>query len=208
VRNRTLRLNYRTRINPPLGTQFQPVPDNPNPLLRLGNPALKPEFHHTLLATFNQFSIGGRSVFGFLNVNAVERRIVNATAFSPTGAQTIQPANANGYVADSGFFSFGNRLKALKLNANLTTNADFSRGVSFVNGRKNFSKNWGLGQGASVNSVFNGKFEFSLAGNVTLQSARFSLQPEQNTEFSRKPSPATCSGSYRAASCSPARCTP
>lgn len=187
VRNRTLRLNYRTRINPPSGTQLQPVPDNSNPLaVRLGNPALKPEFYHTLLATFNQFSVGGRSVFGFLNVNAVERRIVNATAFSPTGAQTIQPVNANGYWAANGFFAYGNRLKALKLNANLTTNADFSRGVSFVNGRENISKNWGLGQGASVNSVFNGKFEFSLAGNVTLQSARFSLQPEQNTEFFTK----------------------
>lgn len=187
VRNRTLRLNYRTRINPPSGTQLQPVPDNSNPLnVRLGNPALKPEFYHTLLATFNQFSVGGRSVFAFLNLNAVERRIVNATAFSFTGAQTTQPVNANGYYAASGFFSYGNRLNALKLNANLTTNADFSRGVSFVNGRENVSKNWGLGQGASVNSVFNGKFEFSLAGNVTFQSARFSLQPEQNTEFFTK----------------------
>lgn len=187
VRNRTLRLNYRTRINPPSGTQLQPVPDNSNPLnVRLGNPALKPEFYHTLLATFNQFSVGGRSLFAFLNLNAVERRLVNATAFSPTGAQTTQPVNANGYWAGNGFFSYGNRLKALKLNANLTTNADFSRGVSFVNGRENVSKNWGLGQGASVNSVFNGKFEFSLAGNVTFQSARFSLQPEQNTEFFTK----------------------
>jgi hypothetical protein len=187
VRNRTLRLNYRTRINPPSGTQLQPVPDNSNPLnVRLGNPALKPEFYHTLLATFNQFSVGGRSVFAFLNLNAVERRIVNATAFSPTGAQTTQPVNTDGYWAGNGFFSYGNRLKALKLNANLTTNADFSRGVSFVNGRENVSKNWGLGQGASVNSVFNGKFEFSLAANVTFQLARFSLQPEQNTEFFTK----------------------
>lgn len=187
VRNRTLRLNYRTRINPPTGAQLQPVPDNANPLaVRLGNPALKPEFYHTLTATFNQFSVGGRSVFAFLNLNAVERRIVNATTFSPSGAQTIQPVNANGYWAGNGFFSYGNRLKPLKLNANLTTSADFSRGVSYVNGRENFSKNWGVGQGASVNPAFNGNVEFSLAGNVTLQSARYSLQPEQNTEFFTK----------------------
>lgn len=184
TRNRSLRINYRTRINAPTVSQLQPVPDNTNPLqIRLGNPNLKPEFYNTLSMTYNNFSsVGARSLFAMLNINQVNRRIVNATTFD-RGVQTTQPVNADGYYAVNGFLSLGRRIQSWKINLNTSTNAGYSRGIGFVNGEANYSNNLSVGQGASMNSVFNGKFEFGLVGNITYQRATYSLQPQQNNAF-------------------------
>lgn len=187
-RNRTLRLNYRTRINAPSVSQLQPVPDNRDPLnIRLGNPALKPEFYNTISLTFNNFSsAGNKSLFAILNLNQASNRIVNASSFSETGVQTTRPVNADGFYSINGFVSVGRQLKPLKINVNWTTNAGYNRGVGFVNGQENFSGNWTIGQGLGLNSNFTGKIEFGLTGNLTYQTARYSLQSSQNTEFFTK----------------------
>lgn len=185
TRNRSLRINYRTRINAPSVSQLQPVPDNTNPFqIRLGNPDLKPEFYNTLSMTYNSFSsVGSKSLFAMLNVNQVTRRFVNATTFDKTGVQTTQPVNANGYYAANGYLSLGRRLPGVKINVNATTNVGYSRGIGFVNNATNYSNNLSVGQGASFNSAFNGKFEFGLVGNITYQRATYSLQPQQNNAF-------------------------
>ena len=185
TRNRTLRINYRTRINAPSVTQLQPVPDNTNPLqIRLGNPNLNPEFYNTLSLTYNNYkSVGSQSFFAMLNVNQANNRIVNATSFDATGVQTTRPVNADGYYAINSFMSIGKRLQAWKINLNATTNAGYSQGIGFVNGQTNYSRNLSIGQGASMNSVFSGKFEFGLVGNVTYQQATYSLQSAQNNSF-------------------------
>ena len=185
TRNRTLRINYRTRINAPSVSQLQPVPDNTNPLqIRLGNAGLRPEYYNTLSMTYNTYrSAGSQSFFVMMNVNQVNDRIVNSTSFNASGVQTTQPVNADGYYAVNSYVSFGRRLMPWKINLNLNTNLGFSRGIGFVNGQTNYSRNMTLGQGLSLNSAFNGKFEFGLMGNVTYQRATYSLQSAQNNAF-------------------------
>lgn len=185
TRNRTLRINYRTRINAPSVSQLQPVPDNTNPLqIRLGNAGLRPEYYNTLSMTYNTYrSAGSQSFFAMMNVNQVNDRIVNSTSFNASGVQTTQPVNADGYYAVNSYVSFGRRLMPWKINLNLNTNLGFSRGIGFVNGQTNYSRNMTLGQGLSLNSAFNGKFEFGLMGNVTYQRATYSLQSAQNNAF-------------------------
>ncbi|GAA4395759.1 TonB-dependent receptor [Nibrella viscosa] len=187
-RNRNLRINYRSRINAPSVSQLQPVPDNTNPLnIRLGNPSLKPEYINTVMMMFNSFSTSGsRSLFAALNVNQIDNRIVNATTFTNVGAQTTKPVNADGFYAVNGFMAVGRRLNNLKVNINWNTNVGLNRGVSFVNNQSNYSRNWILGQGLSANSSFNGKFEFNVSGNINYQTAAYSLQSSQNTEFFTK----------------------
>ncbi|MGY2132968.1 outer membrane beta-barrel protein [Hymenobacter sp. HD11105] len=184
-RNRSLRLNYRTRLQAPTATQLQPVADNTNPLyVRLGNPNLRPEYYHTLTASFNQFNaVNNRSVFGLLSANQVQDRIVSASSFSANGVQTTRPVNAGGYRSLNGFLSLGQRLGWHKLNVNLTTNGNFTQGQSLVNDQPNQARNWSLGQGLSVNTAFNDKLELRLAGNVTYLDARYSLLPQQNTSY-------------------------
>jgi len=187
-RNRSLRLQYRTRINAPSVTQLQPVANNTNPLnIQLGNPDLKPEFYNTVSLVYNQFSgNGAKSLFAALNLNQVPRRIVYATTVNAMGAQTTRPVNAEGYYAASGFLALGRPLPALRLNVNLSTNAALTRGVSFVNDQPNRSRSLSLGQGLSLASNFNGKLDFNVGGNLSYQTAAYSLQAQQNTEFFTK----------------------
>ncbi|WP_400192983.1 outer membrane beta-barrel protein [Hymenobacter sp. B81] len=184
-RNRSLRLNYRSRLTAPTTEQLQPVADNSNPLnVQLGNPALRPERSHNLVATYNQFNArNNRSVFLLLNALQVQDRIAAATTIGAGGAQTTRPVNADGYRNLTGFLSLGQRLPARQLNLNLTSNGSYSQGPSFVNGQANETRSWTLGQGASVNSTFNEKLEFGLSANVSYQAVRYALLPAQNAAF-------------------------
>ncbi|HEX8329524.1 MAG TPA: outer membrane beta-barrel family protein [Hymenobacter sp.] len=185
TRNRSLRLNYRTRLNAPTATQLQPVRDNSNPLsIQTGNPTLRPEYVQSLIATYSQFNAAtNRSVFGLLNGSRVDDRIVSATSFSERGVQTTRPVNADGFYSLTGFLSLGQRLSAHKINLSLTTNASFIKSPSLVNGLPNAGRTWSLGQGASVNSAFNETLEFGLSANVTYQNAAYSRLPEQNATY-------------------------
>jgi len=185
TRNRTLRLNYRTRINAPSVSQLQPVADNTNPLnIRLGDPGLKPEYYHNVMLSYNSFSSSNNnSLFAMLSATEVTNRIASATEFSSQGAQTTRPVNANGFHIVNGFLSLGRRIGPYKLNVNWTTNAAFNRGVSFVNNQPNIARNWTLGQGLSINKSFTDKLDFTVAGNLSYQTAEYSLQPQQNTRF-------------------------
>jgi len=183
--NRSLRLNYRTRLNAPTATQLQPVRDNSNPLsIQTGNPALRPEYVQSLLATFSQFNpTNNRSVFGLVNGSRVDDRIVSATSIDARGVQTTRPVNANGYYSLSGFLSLGQRFATHKVNLNLITNAGLVKSPSFLNGELNTARTLSLGQGVSLNSAFNDELEFGVSANVTYQNAAYSRLPAQNTNY-------------------------
>jgi Outer membrane protein beta-barrel family/Carboxypeptidase regulatory-like domain len=183
--SRSLRLNYRSRLQAPSAPQLQPVADNTNPLyLRLGNPLLRPEYQHVVTASYNQFNaVSNRSVFGLLSGTQVQNRIVSSTTFDARGVQTTRPVNADGYRTANGFLSLGQRLGWHKLNLNLSTNGSFTQARSLVNGQWNRARNWSLGQGLSANTAFNDKLEFGLDVNLTYLDARYSLLPQQNTSY-------------------------
>ncbi|WP_317168057.1 TonB-dependent receptor domain-containing protein [Spirosoma taeanense] len=187
AKNRTLRLNYRTRVNAPSVNQLQPVPDNTNPLnIRLGNADLQPEFSHNLSLNYNRFEpTTFRNLFASINVSRTDNKIVNSTTFTRSGAQMTRPVNTDGYYTLNGFLVLGRpiRFDEQRVNVNLTTNLTYNRGTSFVNNQPNLAQNWLIGQGLSLNTNIDEKLDLNLAGNINLQSARYSLQPQQNTTF-------------------------
>lgn len=187
AKNRTLRINYRTRINAPSVSQLQPVADNTNPLsIRLGNADLQPEYSHNLSLNYNRFDPNTfRNLFASINVSRTDNKIVNATRFNRSGAQTTRPVNTNGYYSMTGFLVLGRPIMAhqQRINLNLTTNLTYNRGTSFVNDQPNRSQNWLIGQGLSLNTNIDSKLDLNVSGNVNLQSAVYSLQPQQNTTF-------------------------
>ena len=183
--SRSLRLNYRTTLAAPAASQLQPVPDNSNPLsIRLGNPGLRPEYSHSLTATYSQSDLArGRSLLGLLAGQAVQHRIVSATTFDAAGVRTTQPVNADGYVALNGYLSLGQRLPSHQLNLNASTSANFNRSQSFINGQPNVALTWLLGQTLSVNSAYSEYLELGLNANFTYQQADYSLSPAANTAY-------------------------
>ncbi|MVM28740.1 TonB-dependent receptor [Spirosoma sp. HMF4905] len=187
AKSRRLRVNYRTRINAPSVSQLQPVPNNTNPLnIQLGNAGLQPEYSHTISLNYNQFDAATfRNMFVFLNASRTDNKIVNSTTFTPSGAQTTMPVNTNGYYTVNGSFVIGRPLKlgAQKTNLNLSTNLTYNQGMSFINNQSNQAKNWLIGEGATISSNFTEKLDLNLSGNINWQSAKYSLQPQQNTTF-------------------------
>ncbi|AKD58381.1 TonB-dependent receptor [Spirosoma radiotolerans] len=187
AKSRRLRFNYRTRINAPSVNQLQPVLNNTNPLnIQVGNADLQPEYSHTLSLNYNQFDAATfRNMFVFLNASRTDNKIVNSTVFDRSGAQTTRPINTNGYYTVNGSLVFGRPLKlgAQKTNLNLSTNLTFNQGTSFINNQSNQAKNWLIGQGVGLSSNFTEKLDLNLSGNINWQSAKYSLQPQQNTTF-------------------------
>ncbi|QMW01766.1 outer membrane beta-barrel family protein [Spirosoma foliorum] len=184
-RNRSLRLQYRTRITPPSVTQLQPIVDNTNPLtIRLGNPGLRPEYYNNITLTYNGSSgAGGKSLFIFASLNQSTNRISTTTTINSAGAQTTQPINAGGYLAANGSLSIGRTLQPTKLGLTLTTNASFSRAISLINDQTNEAKNVFLGQGVRLQSAYNGKLDYGLSGTISYQTATYSLLSKQNSAF-------------------------
>ncbi|GAB3942865.1 TonB-dependent receptor [Spirosoma harenae] len=183
--NRNLRLQYRTRLNAPLLTQLQPVIDNTNPLnIRAGNPLLAPEFYTTATLTYNgSTGLGTKSFSVFASLNQSNNRIATATTISPSGVQTTQPVNAGGFWSANGAMSIGRTLQPSKLGLTFSTNIGLSRSISFINDQTNETQNTSIGQGVRLQSNFNNTLEYGISGNLTYQTATYSLLPKQNTAF-------------------------
>ncbi|GAB3992887.1 TonB-dependent receptor [Spirosoma daeguense] len=183
--NRNLRLHYRTRLNAPSLYQLQPVIDNMNPLnVRVGNPYLAPEFYNTMMLSYNTSAgLGTKSFSLFASLNQSSNRIATSTTISPSGVQTTQPINVGGFWSANGAMSVGQTLHPSKLGLTLTTNVALSWAVSFINNQRNEAKNASVGQGFRLQSNFNNRLEYGLSGNLTYQSATYSLTSKQNTSF-------------------------
>ena len=113
AQNQYLQVQYQTRIAAPSVTQLRPVAGVTNPLfIQAGNPALRPEYTHSLSISYNRFQTTTyRTVFALLSVGLTNHRIVSATTIDATGVQTTRPANANGYTTANGTVSVGQRLQ-------------------------------------------------------------------------------------------------
>lgn len=187
AKNTTLRFNYRTRMNAPSVNQLQPVTNNTNPLnVQLGNLDLQPEYSHNVSLNFNRFNPSTfRNMFVSINASRTDNKIVNSTTFSPSGAQTTQPVNTNGYYTVNGSLVLGRPIKISdnRININLNTNVTYNQGTSFINEKPNLSRNWLVTQGLGLNTNINEKLDVNLSGNISLQSANYSLQPQQNTTY-------------------------
>lgn len=184
--NRSLRLQYRTRVTAPSITQLQPVVDNTNPLnVRLGNPVLRPEYYNTVTLSFNGTGsvAGGKSMFVFASLNQSNNRITSATTINSAGVQTTQPVNAGGYWALTSSMSINRRIQPVKLNLILTTNAGYTRAISFINDQINAARTGSIGQGLRLQSNYNGKLEYGVSGTVTYQTVTYSLLTQQNTSY-------------------------
>ncbi|MBC3788913.1 outer membrane beta-barrel protein [Spirosoma utsteinense] len=186
AQNQYLQVQYQTRTTAPSVTQLQPVADVTNPLfIQAGNPALRPEFTHSLSLSYNGFQTKTyRTVFALLTVGLTNHRIVPATTLDVSGIQVTRPVNASGYTTANGTVSIGRPLAvgSLKGTLNLTTNVILIRGVSFINTQTNRSLALMAGQSVSVNTTVASTIEVGLSGTVNHQRALYSLQRQADNQ--------------------------
>lgn len=203
-----LRFFYRTNAQFPSLSQLQNLIDVSNPLqLRKGNPDLRQTVSHTIGGRIREAKPSqGVSYFLFAMLNVFNDQIVNSTTLaladttllsngSPIvlgrGAQLIQPINRDGGRNFRVFLNYSRPVKSLKSNLNI--NAGTTSGItpSLVNGLENRALNTNYNSGLSLNSNISKELDFSVGYTLNYNRVRYSLQPNQNSDF------LTHSGSFR-----------
>ncbi|MDX5346554.1 MAG: outer membrane beta-barrel protein [Hymenobacteraceae bacterium] len=194
---KNLRLMYRTNTNAPSVNQLQDVIDNTNPLLlSTGNPELKQNYTHTLVARYGQSNLEkARNFFGFVYASTTQNYIANSTTIAtrdtllgnglllPRGSQLTRPVNLDGYYNLRSFFTYGMPVDLLKSNLNLNTGVGYNQSPGLINGRLNQTDNLNLSSGFVLSSNISEKVDFSVSYNAAYNIVNNKLQPELNNNY-------------------------
>ncbi len=186
-RTKTLNFNYMGNARQPSFSQLQPVRDISNPQYQTqGNPGLKPELYHNFSLFFNNFNFtSGRVFFVGTNVSVVQNKIANnSIPLGNAGAQLTIPENVDGYYNTTGFYTFSKPFQNRKYVFSLNGTLNYNHNVTLIDSVRNVGNNILVSQG--VVFEFNYKDFFEMDGGVryTLNSARYSLEGQQDIDYS------------------------
>lgn len=189
--NRFLQFAYRSRFNAPSIDQLQPAADVSNPLfIRVGNPALRPEFSHIVTINYNCFQTSPfNNIYALLNVSSTNHRITNAIKVDTTGIQTIRPINTHGHWTANGSVSINRQIIGglAQGTLNWTTNMVLNRGISYINDKVNRTLVFTLEQDLSMSTAINQVAELRIMAKANFQSMSSSMQkgtiPSLNTSL-------------------------
>ena len=201
TRQKNLRLNYRTNTNPPSVNQLQAVVNNSNPLqLTIGNPTLRQEFQHSANLRYSASNPEVSSNFfavlsGSYTQNPISNRTIVATRETtvtpegappvrlPAGAQLTQPTNLSQQYAVRSLVSYGQPIKPLKTNVNVSLNANFTQTPGIVNGGLNYARVPALGAGLTLSSNISPNLDFTASTTSSKNFVRNTLQSRLNTDY-------------------------
>ncbi len=200
TKQQAFRAFYRASTNAPSISQLQSVIDNSNPLLlRTGNPDLNQTYSQSLSLRYNQTSLEKAVTFFamFFASNTMDNittstitarqdtviRIHSDTVVLLRGSQFSRPVNLSGYWNARGVVTFGLPIGFIKSNLNLTTTASYSRQPGYVNGAKNTSDNYGIGEGVVLSSNISQYVDFTLSYNASYNITQNTLQTRDNENY-------------------------
>jgi hypothetical protein len=128
------RLNYSGRTGIPSVAQLQPLITTGDQInYQEGNPALKPQFTHSLRMLYTSFDPGTQHVlFATLNASAVMNDIQSAVYYNSKGGQQSTYVNLNGTYNISGYLNYGFPLKKPKSNLNFITNITYAQNQTLL----------------------------------------------------------------------------
>ncbi len=201
TRQKNLRVFYRTNTNPPSVGQLQAVVNNANPLqLTIGNPTLRQEFQHSLNIRYSASSPEVSSNFfalisGSFTQNPISNRTLVAARDTivmpegapavrlPAGGQLIQPTNLSQQYALRSLVSYGQPIKALKTNVNVSANASFTQTPGLVNGGLNYARVPSFGAGLTLSSNISANLDFTASTTSNKNFVINTLQTRLNTNY-------------------------
>jgi hypothetical protein len=127
-----LRFFYNGRTGTPTPGQLQPLTTTSNDIsFTTGNPALKPQFTHSIRMLFTSFDPGSQHViFATVNASTIVNDIQSATYRTTSGKSYSTYVNLNGTYNVSGYFNYGFPLKKPKSNLNFATTVNYSQSQS------------------------------------------------------------------------------
>ena len=201
-RSHNLRVFYRTSTNPPSINQLQAVVNNANPLqLTIGNPALRQEYTHSLVARYSGARADKNSnFFALLSGSYTQHPIANRTLVAtrdtavvpagtdrpvrlPAGGQLTQATNLQQEYTLRAQANYGQPLAAIKSNINVTLGATFSQSPGLVNDALNYARTPALTGGLTLSSNISPQVDFTLSSNSTQSYVRNTLSKQLNNAY-------------------------
>ena len=187
-----LRMYYTGRTGTPTAGQLQPLTTTSDDInYTVGNPALKPQFTHSIRVLYSSFNPSTQNViFATINASTTVNDIQSAIVPNDKGGQTTTYVNLNGTYAASGFFDYGFSLKKPKSNLNLITNISYSQSQTLVDSTKvpgnyqhDYTYNTGLSETISWTTNIKKNFDMNLSSALNYTIAKNSLRPTQNFNY-------------------------
>jgi hypothetical protein len=162
----------------------------------MGNPDLKQSYNHFLSARYTFTNTQkGQSFFANIFLNAQQDYISNAThiAFKDSliqngvlldsGSQLTKPVNFDGYRSFRSFFTFGQPLKFIKSNINLSTGFSYSKLPALLNTQTSMTDNYTLNAGIVIASNISEFIDFNLSYSANFNTAKSTLEGSSETKY-------------------------
>ncbi|RYY12035.1 MAG: TonB-dependent receptor, partial [Cytophagaceae bacterium] len=201
-RQHNVRLFYRTNTSAPSINQLQAVVNNSNPLqLTIGNPGLRQEYQHNLVARYTASNPETSSSFfallsGSYTQNPISNRTIVAsrdTTFVPDNAtdavrlpaagQLTQSVNLQQEYSVRTLANYGRPFFNKKLNANASLGGSYSQTPGLVNGGLNYARNPALTGNLTLSSNISERLDFTLSSASTKSYVRNSLNTRANSNY-------------------------
>jgi Outer membrane protein beta-barrel family/Carboxypeptidase regulatory-like domain len=169
------RLNYSGRPGTPTVTQLQPLVTTTDQInYQEGNPALRPQFTHSLRMLYTSFNPGTQHLlFATINASTIVNDIQSAVYYNSKGGQQTTFVNLNGTYNLSGYFNYGFPIKKPKSNLNFITNINYAQSQTLLaqdsaSAAENdyahvFSKNTGLSETVSWTTNIKKNFDMNFS---------------------------------------------
>jgi len=191
TRTQHLRFFYNGRTGTPTASQLQPLTTTSDSInFTVGNPALKPQFTHSMRILYTSFDPGTqRLIFATVNASAIMNDIQSSIVRGDRGRRTSTYVNLNGTYNVSGYFNYGFALKKPKSNLNLITNVSYSQSQNLqknlgdIDFSHNYTRNTTLSETISWTTNIKKNFDMNFSSASTYNIARNSLQPSQNLNY-------------------------
>lgn len=195
-----VQFNYRTSTNPPSISQLQNVIDNSNPLLlSTGNPNLRPEYSHSLMARYSYTNPDKLTTFfAFISGSNTLNNIGNATIIAQTdttfsvegnlvhlnpGSQLTRPMNFGKDWNFRSFLVFGFPIRPIRCNLNFNTGFTYTQAPGYVNQLLNLANTYSISQGVVVASNISEKVDFTIYYNINYNLVENSVRPDLNDHY-------------------------
>ncbi|HEV3413477.1 MAG TPA: TonB-dependent receptor [Puia sp.] len=185
---KNVRLDYETFTTQPSVVQLQPVPDLSNPLdISMGNPKLKRAYNQSLTLSYiaAQFARRRHLLFMF-GASDAANAIVQSDSVTAFGTRMTMPVNTNGVGNLLSNINYGFPVRKWHGEFEVEASFVYSKNAAFINSVKNNINSTTFRP--EVSYTYNGseKLDLELTAAVSLNSGRYSLQPDLNTNYVRQ----------------------
>ena len=192
-----LQFNYRASTTAPSVGQLQDVVDNSNTLqVRAGNADLRQSYQNWARLQYRSHNaLSSRTFYATLNATFTNDYISNSTFIAPDstrinesvvlpkGGQLIRPVNLDGYWNVWSYFSYGQPVKALSSNVNVSASVGHSTRPGLINEELNLARSSNFRLGLSLSSNISENIDFTLSTHSSYNLVENSLRPNLNNNY-------------------------